>query len=238
MTTEAPKQEEVGKEEVPSEEEIRKKILASASKYVLQWGWTTESLSLGARDEGLSAYAHGRFQRGPIELVEYVQDQLHEEWLKEVRAMEIMQEADEATRLAKAIHTRLLKQAPYLTVWPDLLALQAQPFNAAGALQRLAKTADSVCEVASPALPTDLAYYSKRTLVGGVYAVAEVHMLTDYSVGFTDTLDLLGRRLRDALQTDQGVRSVAEGFCAVAGQAGEGVSAGIMRAVQALKVKG
>ena len=87
-----------------------------------QWGWTTEAIALGAKDQGLSPYSHGLFSRsnpatlilslavldtlskgfllphsslaacfhrGPIELVEHVQDSLHEAWVRDLPTVDL-----------------------------------------------------------------------------------------------------------------------------------------------------
>eukprot|EP00291_Cryptomonas_curvata_P006794 CAMPEP_0172204300 /NCGR_PEP_ID=MMETSP1050-20130122/31855_1 /TAXON_ID=233186 /ORGANISM="Cryptomonas curvata, Strain CCAP979/52" /LENGTH=135 /DNA_ID=CAMNT_0012882795 /DNA_START=139 /DNA_END=542 /DNA_ORIENTATION=+ len=69
--------------------DIRWKILESAVPHVHQWGWTTEAISLGAQDQGLSPYSHGLFPRGAVELAEHVQDSLHDAWVRDLPALDL-----------------------------------------------------------------------------------------------------------------------------------------------------
>jgi len=165
-----------------------------------------------------------------VELAEHVQDSLHDAWVRDLPALDL-KEPDEAVRLAGAVHLRLLKQAPFVNSWPQLLALQAHPASLPGAIRRLARTCDVACSAACVGdLPSDPAYYSKRAMLGGAYGMAEVYMLTDYSEGFADTRALLERKLREGLGAEAAVRAVVS-------QAGAGLAAGVLRAVQAIKVK-
>jgi ubiquinone biosynthesis protein COQ9 len=78
-------------------------------------------------------------------------------------------------RLAKALTLRLLKLAPYMTTWPQALALQAIPTAAPDALAQLARTCDVAWRFADdPAAEVHFEWYSTRVAVGGIYVAAEV----------------------------------------------------------------
>jgi ubiquinone biosynthesis protein COQ9 len=78
-------------------------------------------------------------------------------------------------RLAKALTLRLLKLAPYMTTWPQALALQAIPTAAPDALAQLARTCDVAWRFADdPGAEVHFEWYSKRVAVGGIYVAAEV----------------------------------------------------------------
>lgn len=63
-----------------------------------------------------------------------------------------------------------------------LLLLQAHPMNAATALKQRAVLMDDIWHAAGDR-STDMDWYTKRALLGGVYTATELYMLTDYSPG-------------------------------------------------------
>lgn len=60
--------------------------------------------------------------------------------------------------------------------------LQAHPMNAATALKQRAVLMDDIWHAAGDR-STDMDWYTKRALLGGVYTATELYMLTDYSPG-------------------------------------------------------
>mmetsp|Transcript_42595 Transcript_42595/g.85269 ORF Transcript_42595/g.85269 Transcript_42595/m.85269 type:complete len:293 (-) Transcript_42595:289-1167(-) len=176
--------------------EIRVQVLEAALGHVHQWGWTSQAIAAGATEQGLSAYAHGLFPRGAIELVEFFQQKCEKEWVEELAKVDTSGHTTQE-KLSAALRMRLAKQGPYMSTWPQALALQALPHHAPGAMATLAK----ICDIAwthAGDRRKDVTAYSKRAVLGGIYTGSELYMLTDYSEGFTDTYDFLDRQLREA----------------------------------------
>mmetsp|Transcript_7065 Transcript_7065/g.16484 ORF Transcript_7065/g.16484 Transcript_7065/m.16484 type:complete len:299 (-) Transcript_7065:182-1078(-) len=176
--------------------ELRVQVLDAALNHVHQWGWTAQAIAAGAKDLGLSAYSHGLFPRGPIELVEHFQQTCEKEWVQELAKIDTSGQTTHE-KLSAALRLRLSKQGAFMSTWPQALALQALPHHAPGAMATLAK----ICDVAwthAGDRKRDLVAYSKRVALGGIYTGSELYMLTDYSEGFTDTFDFLDRQLKEA----------------------------------------
>mmetsp|Transcript_13775 Transcript_13775/g.23017 ORF Transcript_13775/g.23017 Transcript_13775/m.23017 type:complete len:105 (+) Transcript_13775:359-673(+) len=95
---------------------------------------------------------------------------------------------------------------PYLSVWPQAIALQALPQNVPTSLKNLASLMDEVWYHAGDA-SFDMNWYIKRVGLGFVYGSTELYMLTDYSSNFEESWSFLERRLQDTLTADGGVRT-------------------------------
>lgn len=63
---------------------------------------------------------------------------------------------------------------------------QAHPLNAPTALKQRAVLMDDIWHGAGDR-STDMDWYTKRALLGGVYTATELYMLTDFSAGWTST---------------------------------------------------
>jgi rpsU-divergently transcribed protein len=63
-----------------------------------------------------------------------------------------------------------------------LFSLQAHPMNAATALTQRAVLIDDIWHAAGDR-STDMDWYAKRAVLGGVYTATELYLLTDYSPG-------------------------------------------------------
>jgi len=127
--------------------------------------------------------------------VEFFQEKCHAEWLTELRAMDTstMSYPDVLTKI---LFMRLVKLAPYVSSWPQAIAILAFPSNLPGAVATLARTSDVACVQAGDG-NVDASWFSKRIAVGGLYVGAEFYMLTDYSEDFKDTEDFIRRQIID-----------------------------------------
>lgn len=175
---------------------LRRAILDDALLHVPQHGWTIQAVIEGVKAQGLSPSAHGIFPRGPIELVEHFHEKCHREWMEELGNVP-MEGMTVPQKISNAVSLRLMKQGAMISTWPQALALQALPSNAASAITGLAKTCDTACNLGGPA-PVDMNWFSKRITLGGIYMSAELYMLTDYSEDFDDTREFLERQVTDA----------------------------------------
>ncbi|KAI3945533.1 hypothetical protein MKW98_018350 [Papaver atlanticum] len=78
-------------------------------------------------------------------------------------------------------------QAPYILKWSQELSIQAQPLNIPTSFNQRTVLIDEILH-ASGDQTTDIDWYVKRTVLGGIYSAAEVYMLTDNSPGFQKTV--------------------------------------------------
>ncbi|GAQ81879.1 hypothetical protein KFL_000930250 [Klebsormidium nitens] len=189
--------EEAKKEQARSD---RDEILEAALNHVVTLGWSDAALAAGARDIGLSPAAAGVFGRGGVELLEFFIDECNKKLAKTVEEEgSAFSELSTRDKLVQAIKLRLEMQAPYVTTWPQALALQALPQNMAAAVQKRARLVDVLWEVTGDTA-VDASWYAKRGLVAAVYGATEVYMLTDFSPGFAETWKFLERRIEEAVE--------------------------------------
>lgn len=93
----------------------------------------------------------------------------------------------------------------------------AQPSHVPTSLRELAMLADEILYLAGD-VSVDPSWYTKRASLSAIYAAAELFQTTDQSPGFRETRAFLRRRLAEAAEAGNAVRSVGEwlGFTASA----------------------
>ncbi|XP_047156487.1 ubiquinone biosynthesis protein COQ9, mitochondrial-like isoform X2 [Vigna umbellata] len=84
--------------------------------------------------------------------------------------------------ISKLIRFRLEMQAPYISTWPHALSIQAQPANVPTSFKQRAVLVDEIWHAAGDKA-SDIDWYAKRTILGGIYSTTEIYMLTDSSPG-------------------------------------------------------
>ncbi|KAJ0030849.1 hypothetical protein Pint_13534 [Pistacia integerrima] len=115
-------------------------------------------------------------------------------------------------RISKLIKIRLEMQAPYISKWPQALSIQAQPLNVPTSFKQRAMLVDEIWHAAGDEA-SDIDWYVKRTVLGGIYSTTEIYMLTDSSPDFRDTWTFLDGRVKDAFdlkKTIQEAKYLAE----------------------------
>ena len=121
-------------------------------------------------------------------------------------------------RISKLIRIRLEMQAPYISKWPQALSiqvlyfspipfvkalacinnpkhlnncyqfcLQAQPLNVPKSFKQRAMLVDEIWHAVDDEA-SDIDWYVKRTVLGGIYSTTEIYMLTDSSPGLCSLL--------------------------------------------------
>ncbi|VAI85780.1 unnamed protein product [Triticum turgidum subsp. durum] len=76
-------------------------------------------------------------------------------------------------RLSRLVRMRLEMQTPYISKWPQALRTS---------LKQRAVLVDEIWHAAGDS-GSDIDWYVKRTVLGGIYSASEVYMLTDNSPG-------------------------------------------------------
>ncbi|KAJ3234300.1 Ubiquinone biosynthesis protein coq9, mitochondrial [Chytriomyces hyalinus] len=170
-------------------------LLARALLHVPSKGFNNAAIVEACTDLNLSHMAAGLCQRGPVELVDF----FVADTTRAVAAQ--MADMDMSTmRIPQKIRTGVLlridRLKPVIQHWPDALALMAMPQNAPYALKNLGHIVDEIWFAAGDR-STDLNWYSKRTLLAGVYTSTELFMCQDKSPNFAETEKFLDRRLQD-----------------------------------------
>jgi len=88
--------------------------------------------------------------------------------------------------------------------------------NITASTAELGRLVDEIWYLAGD-VSVDTSWYTKRGLLAGVYASAEVFMSQDRSVGFKETENFVDRRLQDVMRVGGAAGAVTEwmGFTAI-----------------------
>ncbi|KAG9455814.1 hypothetical protein H6P81_000322 [Aristolochia fimbriata] len=174
------------------------RLLQAALGHVINLGWTEEALIAGARDIGVSPAIVGSFPRKEAILVEYFMDDCLQRLIDKIDSGDLaLTNLILSDRLAKLIRDRLEMQIPYISKWPQALSIQALPANLQTSFKQRTMLVDEIWHAAGDH-PTNMDWYVKRTILGGIYSTTELYMITDHSPEFCDTWDFLNRRIKDA----------------------------------------
>ncbi|TVU46617.1 hypothetical protein EJB05_06163 [Eragrostis curvula] len=208
-------------------QEEQEKVLRASLLHVPRMGWSESAMVAGARDVGVSPAIVGAFPRKEAALVEFFMDDCLQQLIDRIDAGEgeQLKTLILSERLSKLVRMRLEMQAPYISKWPQALSIQSQPANVSTSLKQRAVLVDEIWHAAGDA-GSDIDWYVKRTVLGGIYSTSEVYMLTDNSPEFRDTWTFVNRRIKDALdlqKTFQEAAYLAEAMGAGVGGTVQGV---------------
>lgn len=188
--------------EVSPLEEIRRKLALPLGENAVFDGWTETAVDSAAGSQGI-APAQARLavpkdQAGKIDLYIRGVDRELEQWFtperleglkirEKIRAivwkrLEIMEPAREAVRRA--------------------LSVMAMPQNIPAGLRIGWRTADVMWRIAGDT-STDYNHYTKRVMLGGVYASTLLVWLDDRTDGWTETAAFLDRRIDDVMKIEK-----------------------------------
>uniref|UniRef100_A0A0E0KEW0 Ubiquinone biosynthesis protein n=1 Tax=Oryza punctata TaxID=4537 RepID=A0A0E0KEW0_ORYPU len=190
-------------------EEEQEKVLR-ASLLHPRMGWSESAMISGARDVGVSPAIVGAFPRKEAALVEFFMDDCLQQLIDRIDAGEgeLLKNLVLSERLSKLVRMRLEMQGPYISKWPQALSIQSQPANISTSLKQRAVLVDEIWHAAGDA-GSDIDWYVKRTVLGGIYSTSEVYMLTDNSPDFRDTWTFVSRRIKDALDLQKTFQEAA-----------------------------
>ncbi|KAJ0988489.1 hypothetical protein J5N97_006845 [Dioscorea zingiberensis] len=186
-------------------EEEQARVLRAALSHVPRLGWSETALVLGAKDVGISPSIIGSFPRKEAALVEFFMDDCLQKLIDRIDSDVELDKLILSDRLSKLTRIRLEMQTPYISKWPQALSIQAQPANLPTSFKQRAILIDEIWHAAGDQA-SDIDWYVKRTLLGGIYSTSEVYMLTDHSPGFRETWNFLENRIKDAFDLQKTVQ--------------------------------
>ena len=105
-------------------------------------------------------------------------------------------------RIAALVEARLDLLAGNREALRRAVAILAMPQNAARAARLGWRAADAMWRLAGDTA-TDYNHYTKRTLLGGIYAATIAVFLQDESEGWADTRAFLARRIEDVMRFEK-----------------------------------
>ncbi|XP_054286741.1 ubiquinone biosynthesis protein COQ9, mitochondrial isoform X3 [Macrosteles quadrilineatus] len=184
------------------EENIRQKILQASLPFVHELGWSKNAISAGAGSLGYPGVIHGMFPRGGADLVSYFYSSCNQQLasqLKEAAEKTEPERKDPQVVVSDAVETRLRMITPYLTTWPQALALMTLPPNVPTALANLLTMVDDICYYAGDR-SVDFNWYSRRVALAAIYKMTELYLLQDQSADHAATWQFLRSRIDEAAQ--------------------------------------
>jgi ubiquinone biosynthesis protein COQ9 len=180
-------------------EATREALLAAMLPHVTFDGWSGAALKAAARDLDLPmAEAINAFPGGLREVIAYFSAHVDAEMLAALEShdLEAMRVRD---RVALAVRTRLGLLEDHKEAVRRGLSFLALPPNAALGARLLWQTVDAIWYAAGDR-STDYNYYSKRTLLSGVYSSTLLVWLNDQSEDQAESWAFLERRLDEVLK--------------------------------------
>jgi len=165
-------------------------------------GWSNTVLKRAVIEAGLKPeYAEILFPSGTVALVDFFiseADRLMLEGLEKLPLADMRVHE----RVRAAIRLRLEQNMPYRSAIQKAIAFYALPNHTKAASESLWRTTDAIWIIAGDT-STDMNYYSKRTLLIGVYSSTLLYWLDDDSEGLKNTFAFLDRRLGDVLKINK-----------------------------------
>jgi ubiquinone biosynthesis protein COQ9 len=188
--------------EVSPLEEIRRKLALSLGENAVFDGWTSAAVDSAANSQSVeraqARLAVPKDQAGKIDL--YIQgvDRSLEEWFtpERLEGLKIRE------KIRAIVWKRLEIMEPAREAVRRGLSILALPQNVLTGLKIGWRTADVMWRIAGDT-STDYNHYTKRMMLGGVYASTLVIWLDDQSEGLGDTRAFLDRRIDDVMKIEK-----------------------------------
>ncbi|XWS72292.1 hypothetical protein CRYUN_Cryun02cG0027500 [Craigia yunnanensis] len=212
-------------------EEEQARMLQASLRHVIRLGWSEEAMIAGAKEVGVSPSIVGSFPRKEAALVEFFMNDCLQRLIDKIDSGEELQNLIPSQCISKLVRIRLEMQAPYISKWPQALSIQAHPLNVSTNFKQRAMLVDEMWLTAGDEA-SDVDWYVKRTVLGGIYSTTEIYMLTDSSLEFRDTWLFLDDRVKDAFdlkKTIQEAKYLAEAVGAGMGSSLQGFMSRVLQ---------
>lgn len=165
-------------------------------------GWTGEAVALAAEQAGVDAdVAALAFNDGPVAMIDA--------WFAHVDAVmvaalpaEALAERKIRARIADQVEARLAELAPHRDALRRAVAILAMPQNLARATRLGWRSVDLMWRQAGDTA-TDYNHYTKRAILGSVYAATITVFLNDESDDWADTRAFLARRIEGIMRFEK-----------------------------------
>lgn len=188
-------------------DDLRERILDAALPHVPFDGWSLRAMRRGAESLGEDiAVAQRAFPDGAVDMVRLYSRMLDRR-LAEALAGQDLDQLRVRERVAAGVATRLELMAPHREAVRRALTVLALPLNAPAGVRCLYDTVDLIWRAAGDTA-TDWNFYTKRTLLAGVYSSTVLYWLDDKSEDFSDTRAFLERRIDDAMRLPRALASL------------------------------
>lgn len=180
-----------------SREEQRDRLLEAALVHVPFDGWSRRALFAGAADLGLEpGVARRLFPRRGDDMLVHMERWADRQMLARVGPLDGLRVRE---RIAALVRTRLEILDPHREAMRRATAARILPSNAFAACGSLWRTVDLMWSAAGDDA-RDASYYTKRSLLAGVWTSTFLFWLDDRSEGCADTWAFLERRIDNVMQ--------------------------------------
>ncbi len=182
--------------------DLKKQLFLACLPHIGFDGFTVKALHNGAKDMGLAAAkADLLFGNCPRDLLEYFTQCMNAELEQKLSGV-----AQKNWKIREKVAYGVRKKIEILTPWREAerqaLLLLARPTYADLGLKTLYQTCDIIWRAAGDT-STDWNFYSKRTLLAGVFTSTLLFWLQDGSDSFEDTWQFLSRRIDNVMMINK-----------------------------------
>lgn len=183
-------------------DEIRAALAVDVAANAAFDGWNGRAVEAAAAARGVDPdVAKLAFPDGPVDMIDAwfaaVDADMHDRLPPErLAAMKVRE------RVAALVEARLESVAPYREALRRALAILAMPQNLAKAAKLTWRSADAMWRAAGDTA-TDYNHYTKRAILGSVYAATVQVFVADDSDDFADTRAFLNRRIDGILRFEK-----------------------------------
>lgn len=178
-----------------AQDKIKQNILAEALKAIPFEGYSLTMLENASKKCGYEPkMGELVFKDGMTSLIQYYFETLDEEMIKNT-SKKLTKSITQNVKIAVLERIKILSKNKLVV--SKTLAFLGLPHNAIFGTKLLWNTCDKIWHDIVGDKSVDFNYYSKRTLLCGVYSSTVLFWLSDESKGFKDTEEFLDRRLAE-----------------------------------------
>jgi ubiquinone biosynthesis protein COQ9 len=181
---------------------IRRQLALAVGENAVFDGWTQGAVDAAAAqlgiDQAQARLAMPKDQAGKVQTYIHAVDRALEEWFTPERlaGLKIRE------KIRSILWKRLEIMEPAREAVRRALSILAMPQNVPAGLKTGWHTADVMWRIAGDT-STDYNHYTKRLMLGGVYASTLLVWLDDGSEGFMETGSFLDRRIDDVMKIEK-----------------------------------
>ena len=181
---------------------IRRQLALAVGENAVFDGWTTAAVDAAAAqlgiDQAQARLAMPKDQVGKVETYIEAVDRALEDWFtpEQLQGLKIRE------KIRTIVWKRLEIMEPAREAVRRALSILAMPQNVSTGLNTGWHTADVMWRIAGDT-STDYNHYTKRLMLGGVYASTLLVWLDDQSEGFMETAAFLDRRIDDVMKIEK-----------------------------------
>lgn len=191
--------------------DVKLQILKAGLDFVPEHGWSKQSIALGAQSLGLSSSSHTLIEDGGVDLVHYFNilcNEKLESYLKE-QYSENKTKIDIQNYIEDALENRLRMIIPFVSKWPEAMALMISPLQVPTDSKNLLDLVDIIWSLSGDT-SLSLTWYSKRLSLAAVYRMCELSLVQDKSSEYIDTFDFLHRRVENIMNVSKCIDNTAD----------------------------